>query len=88
MVKECPTSNGGCDPDIVSGSLPYLVCIFTKLYSGGFSASTGSPDKLVVHIFLIWRGSCSTLRDLYVCMELDAPFSPMGFMGSWCYLLM
>ena len=24
--------NGGCDPDVVSGSLPYLECLFTKTF--------------------------------------------------------
>ena len=57
--------NESCDPDIVSGSLPYMEGVFTNCTLAD-SGLVVSPDKLVVHAFLIWHGSSSTLRDVYV----------------------
>ena len=52
--------NESCAPDIVSGSLPYMECVFTNCTLAD-SGLVVKPDKLVVHAFLIWHGSSSTL---------------------------
>ena len=48
--------NESCAPDIVSGSLPYMECVFTNctLADSGLVVKPVSPDQLVVHAFLLW----------------------------------
>ena len=40
LAKLCKGVPKGSDPDIESGSVPYLECVFTKQHSCGFSASS------------------------------------------------
>ena len=57
-----------CDPDILSGSLPYMESVFTNctLADSVLVVKPVSPDKLVVQAFHIWHGSSSTLRDVFL----------------------
>ena len=81
-AKRCEGAYESCDPDIVSGSLPYMECVFTNctLADSGLYSSEASKSRQISHAFLIWHGSSSTLRDVYV---YGGSYSPMGFMGSW-----